>query len=76
METRENVRGIVATLIRSGSEKALMDALDCDAYTVAGDLRALDGLGWSPCELWPAERAAIMSELDRRDSARAIAGDA
>ena len=57
------LRSDVQALVRWGSEHQLRDLLDCDTYTAAGDLRTLEGLGWTPCELRPAERSAIRQRL-------------
>jgi len=65
-----NIRGIVRAMLNVGSKKALEDALDCDAYTAAGDLRALDGLGWTPCTLTTEERVAIEARLAAMDAER------
>jgi len=65
----DTIRHLVAVLIHSGSDKALLDALACDAYTALDDRRALDGLGWTPMFLTLAERIAIHDEIARRESA-------
>lgn len=69
-----NLRTIVRVLLNVGSRKALLDTLDCDAYTADGDMRALEGLGWQPCLLTTDERIAIHLRLSDLEAAEKEAG--
>lgn len=59
-----DLSAIVRRLIRDGSVNALECALECDDYTAANDMRALDALGWTPHRLTKEERDAIVRRLD------------